>query len=213
MNGHDYVDLGLPSGTLWATCNVGSNTSEGYGDYFAWGETEAKGTYEWTNYKYCNEITYTGANNNIYYDYKLTKYCNMYNMGYNGFVDNITTLEVGDDVATVRWGSEWCMPTVEQWEELQRYTTHQWTTKNGVYGHLFTSTNNKSIFLPAAGYKDSQLQEAGDCGHYWATILDYDPRAGKRIKFNSDGIQNIHQVSSCDWRYQGKTIRPVRSTH
>jgi len=212
LNGHDYVDLGLPSGTLWATCNVGSNTSEGYGDYFAWAETEAKSTYEWTNYKYCNEIT-TIVGNNIYYDYKLTKYCDKDIMGYNGFVDNITTLETGDDVATVRWGSGWCMPTVEQWEELQRYTTHQWTTQNGVYGRLFTSSNNKSIFLPAAGYKDSQLQEAGDCGHYWATILDYDPRAGKRIKFNSDGIQNIHHVSSCDWRYQGKTIRPVRSTH
>ena len=76
----------------------------------------------------------------------------------------------GDDVAKVRWGSEWCMPTVEQWEELQIYTTHQWTTQNGVYGELFSSTNNKSIFLPAAGYYKTSfpvgLNNQGDEGCY-----------------------------------------------
>lgn len=210
LNGHDYVDLGLPSGTLWATCNVGSNTPEGYGDYFAWGETEAKNTYEWDNYKHCCYGLIVEGNYS-WYDYGLTKYCDNEIRGYNGFVDSITTLEAGDDVATVRWGSEWRMPTVEQWEELQTYTTHQWTTQNGVYGELFSSSNNKSIFLPAAGYKDSQLQEAGDCGHYWTTILRDDPIEAKCLKFDSDGIQNIHYHSSHDWRYQGTTIRPVRS--
>lgn len=211
LNGHDYVDLGLPSGTLWATCNVGSNTPEGSGDYFAWGETEAKSTYEWANYKYCNEIQQTGGNNQIYYVAMLTKYCDNDYIGYNGFVDNITTLEASDDVATVSWGSEWCMPTIEQWQELQDYTTHQWTTQNGVFGQLFTSANHKSIFLPAAGYKDSQLQEADVCGHYWMTILAHNPRHAKRVKFDSDGIQYVYFNGSYDWRYQGKTIRPVRS--
>ena len=86
---HAYVDLGLPSGTLWATCNVGADTPEGYGDYFAWGETQPKDVYNWSNYQYCN-----GSHD------QLTKYCNNSSYGYNGFTDNLTTLQPGDDAAT-----------------------------------------------------------------------------------------------------------------
>ena len=98
-NGHEYVDLGLPSGTLWATCNVGADTPEGYGDYFAWGETTPKTTYNWNTYKYCNG----GEGLNT-----LTKYCSDSNFGYNGFTDNLTVLQLmDDDAATVNWGSGW----------------------------------------------------------------------------------------------------------
>lgn len=92
-NGHEWVDLGLPSGTLWATCNVGANKPEDYGDYFAWGETTTKSTYNWDTYIYAN-----GPIN------KLTKYCNNANYADNGFTDNLTTLQGRDDPAT-SWGS------------------------------------------------------------------------------------------------------------
>ena len=91
---HEWVDLGLPSGTLWATCNVGASKPEEYGDYFAWGETEPKDEYCWSTYLHCKG------------DYNsLTKYCHQYDYGYNGFTDNLTELEPADDAATANWGS------------------------------------------------------------------------------------------------------------
>ncbi|MBQ6101045.1 MAG: hypothetical protein IJL04_02000, partial [Bacteroidales bacterium] len=81
LNGHEYVDLGLPSGTLWATCNVGSNTPEGYGDYYAWGEIEPKELYDWKSYKYGRFI---------HEQYELNKYCTDSAFGLNGFVDHLT---------------------------------------------------------------------------------------------------------------------------
>ena len=140
-NGHDYVDLGLPSGTLWATCNVGADTPEGYGDYFAWGETEPKDYYEWSTYKYCNEGNWTG----------LTKYCSSNSFGYLHFIDDLTVLEAVDDAVTANWGSGWCMPTEDQWEELCQNTSNSWTTQNGINGRLFTASNGNTLFLPAAG--------------------------------------------------------------
>ena len=107
-NGHDYTDLGLPSGTLWATCNVGANVPENYGDFFAWGEVSAKSSYSWSNYKYCN-----GDFNS------LTKYCSMSSFGDNGFTDNLKVLEPSDDAATANWGQDWRMPTVEEMRELR----------------------------------------------------------------------------------------------
>ena len=107
LNGHDYVDLGLPSGTLWATCNVGADAPEDYGEYFAWGESEIKAVYIFVTYKYGNSI-----------DSTLTKYCNNPYYGYNGFSDTLTVLQKGDDVVSVQWGDDWRMPTKKEWEEL-----------------------------------------------------------------------------------------------
>lgn len=90
--GHVYVDLGLPSGTLWATCNVGANTPEEYGDYFAWGETSTKAKYNWNNYKYCKDG----------YSRNLTKYCNDPYEGYQEFTDELTELHPCDDAASVK---------------------------------------------------------------------------------------------------------------
>ena len=159
---HEYVDLGLPSGTLWATMNIGANSPEEYGDYFAWGETTTKDVYNWSTYKWCN-----GS------DSKLTKYCINISYGDNGFVDNKTELDPEDDAATANWGPEWRMPSKEQINELIVNCTDVWTKRNGVNGRLVTSKiNGASIFFPAAGYRwDSEFGNVGSFGSYWSRSL------------------------------------------
>jgi uncharacterized protein (TIGR02145 family) len=197
-NGHDYVDLGLPSGTLWATFNLGASSPEDYGDYFAWGETTTKSSYSWSTYKYCN-----GS-----YD-KLTKYCYNASYGYNGFTDNLAILEPSDDAATVQWGSGWRMPTQEEWQELRNNTTVTWTTQNGVNGRLFTASNGNSLFLPAAGCRfESSLYDVGSSGRYWSSLLiAASPRYAKYFYFRSD-----YCSMNYDDRYYGQSVRPVRSS-
>ena len=198
LNGHTYVDLGLPSGTLWAACNVGANAPEDYGDYFAWGETQTKDIYHWSTYRYCNGSEST-----------LTKYCNNSNYGYNGFTDNLTVLLPEDDAATANWGNGWCMPTRAQWEELYQNTTNSWTTQNGVNGIRFTGPNGNSLFLPAAGYRsDSSLGSAGSYGDYWSSSLytDY-PGFAWGFGFTSYGAL----VSGGGGRNYGRSVRAVRS--
>ena len=153
------VDLGLPSGTLWADRNIGANSPEGYGDYFAWGETSPKSEYNWSTYKYCN-----GS-----YD-TLTKYNNK---SIYGTIDNKTILEASDDAATANWGSNWRMPTHAEQEELIEKCTWTWTTHNGVKGYKVTGPNGNSIFLPAAGYRSgSSVGNAFSYGNYWSASLD-----------------------------------------
>ena len=200
---HEYVDLGLPSGLLWATCNLGANAPEDYGDYFAWGETQPKTIYYWSTYQYCN-----GSENT------LTKYCFDASYGYNGFTDNLTTLESMDDAATANWGNGWRMPTSAEWQELYWNTTVIWTTQNGVNGYLFTADNGNSLFLPAAGYRSgSSLYDAGSDGDYWssslASSLDTDsPSDAWYYYFDSD---IYYMISHWDYRYSGRSVRPVRS--
>ena len=191
-----YVDLGLPSGTLWATCNVGANSPEDYGDYFAWGETEPKDTYNWSTYKWCNGN----------YD-KLTKYCG--DSSY-GTVDNKTELDLEDDAAYVNWGPAWRMPSYDQFAELinSSYTTTTWTTQNGVYGRLITSkSNGNSIFLPAAGCRGgASLGSAGSSGYYWSrTLRTSYPNNARYLRFGSSYIYSDYSV-----RYYGLSVRPVR---
>ena len=197
-DGYEYVDLGLPSGTLWATCNVGASKPEGYGNYYAWGETNTKSTYNWFTYKY--------ANGN--YD-KLTKYCNKSDYGSNGFTDKLTTLQSGDDPATANWGSGWQTPSKAQWDELLANTTNQWTTRNGVKGRLFTSKKNGlAVFFPAAGDRwGSELYSAGSYGYYWSRSLytDY-PGNAWYLYFDSDYCGMYYSG-----RYRGLSVRPVRS--
>ena len=196
-NGHDYIDLGLPSGTLWATCNVGADTPEGYGDHFAWGETQPKSYYEWTTYKYAN------GNHNT-----LTKYCNNSGYGYNGFTDNLTMLLAEDDAATTNWGNGWRMPTQEEWLELCQNTTNTWTTRNGVYGRLFTASNGNSLFLPAAGYRwDGYLYGAGSYGHYWSGSLNTSYPCYAWIFYFGSGFYSMGNGAS---RYYGRSVRAVR---
>lgn len=198
-NGHEWVDLGLPSGTLWATCNVGASKPEDYGDYYAWGETKTKSIYNWKTYKYANG-----------YEFTLTKYCDDYREGNNGFTDNLTTLQPGDDAATANWGNGWRVPSNNQWIELRSKTTNKWTTQNGVKGRLFTAENGQSIFLPAAGSKYSYdkvtLDPVGGYGCYMSRSVKAGlPGLAWRFQFDS-GKTNFYGED----RVVGFSVRPVR---
>ena len=193
---HEYVDLGLPSGTLWATCNVGASKPEEYGDYFAWGETEPKTTYNWSTYKYCNGSGTT-----------MTKYCTD---SYYGTVDNKTELEPSDDAATVNWGSNWQMPSYEQCKELLNtsYATAKWTTQNDVYGVRITSkSNGNSIFLPAAGYyNNTGLNYVCSSGLFWSRSHYVGIRVDAyQVYFNANRIDTGDGGRDC-----GLNVRPVR---
>ena len=198
---HDYVDLGLPSGTLWATCNVGATTPEGYGDYFAWGEIRPKETYNSSTYKYCNGDD--GWNT-------LTKYCSISYYGYNGFTDNLTTLQPSDDAATANWGGGWRMPTLEEWDELYQNTTRTWTTRNGVNGRLYTGSNGNSIFLPAAGRRrDGEFFYTGTRVFCWSSSLNEEsPNCAWGTDFE---LQRTHMIGNTGSRRYGVSVRPVRA--
>ena len=196
LNGYDFIDLELPSGTFWAKCNVGANTPEGYGDYYAWGETQPKTTYNWNNYIWSN------GNGK-----QLTKYCSRAEYGYYGFTDDLINLLPSDDAATAKWGYGWRTPTKEEWDELCQNTSNNWIIQNGVEGWLFTADNGNSIFLPSAGYRlDDGLFDAGGYGGYWSSSLNTDyPRDASVFSFGSGLYTNILD------RRNGRSIRAVHS--
>lgn len=194
---HEYVDLGLPSGTKWATCNVGAETIEGYGNYYAWGETEPKEIYDWNNYRWCNGL-----------ENSLIKYCNSSDFSNNGFVDTLTVLELDDDVATVNWGTNWRMPTQYEMIELFSECSHEWITLNGINGRKFTGPNGNSIFLPAAGLrKDNDMSYVGSEVYYWTSTLP-------PYYTNQNSAWALYfKNNTCDltgpYRYYGIVVRPV----
>ena len=195
-NGHIYVDLGLS--VKWATCNVGAAIPEEYGGYYAWGETEEKDNYNynynWSTYKWCN-----GSENTM------TKYCTD---SYYGTVDNKTVLDPEDDVAHVKWGGSWRMPTKAEQNELRNSCTWTWTTQNGVNGYKFTSkTNGNSIFLPAAGYRNgAYLYDSDSVGNYWSSSLDsYGSVDAVSLCFDGSIFYGCGIFS----RYIGCSVRPV----
>ena len=205
---HYYVDLGLPSGTLWATMNVGASKPEDYGDYFAWGETVGynggKTKFTWNNYKYC--YGYDGIDCNTFW-----KYCTKSTYGTK---DYKTELEAMDDAATANWGIEWQMPSETQCAELlnSTYTTTEWTTMNGVYGMKITSkSNGKNIFLPAGGYREYDEHKEGGGGLrgcFWSRSLNTKHNyEGYDLEFSSNFLGTYY-----DGRYRrcGYSVRPVR---
>ncbi len=210
-----YVDLGLPSGLKWATCNLGATTPEGYGDYFAWGETSPKESYHWNTYKWCN---YTKDPKDI----TLTKYFVRWiitSVHYvHGNVDNKATLEPEDDAAHVNWGGNWRMPTAIEIEELINTDNCTWEWKEdynntGVNGHLVTSKyNDNSIFLPASGSRgESQLSNDNFLGDYWSSSLneDYSDQAFYLFISPTEDV-GWTPVSRLDAdRYIGQSVRPV----
>ena len=195
---HEYVDLGLPSGTLWATCNVGADSPEQYGDYFAWGETKPKDDYTRSTYKW-----YNGSMD------MLMKYDSDSHYGKG-------ELDPEDDAASMNWGSQWRMPTLEQLQELLKECDWQRTQKNGVNGRLATGPNGKSIFFPAAGGRSSQLFNDGKCGYYWSRTLCSTSKLV--IEAAGQGEAYILFQGSQDnevWynsRYEGCTVRAVRAS-
>ena len=197
---HEYVDLGLYSGTLWATCNIGASAPEEYGDYFAWGETEPKETYTWENYKWC-EGSYS----------TMTKYCAHTDYGYNGFTDGKRSLELEDDAAYVNWGPEWRIPSLEDEKELVKNCTWTWTTINDVKGYQVTGPNGNSIFLPAAGYShDGSLNRAGYDGFYWTRTLTFFASNSASLM---DFLEGYTHWANYLHRYYGCTVRAVRVSH
>ncbi len=187
----EWVDLGLPSGLKWATCNVGAYAPEIYGDYFAWGETEPKETYWWDNYKY-------GTYNHDSDYSKLTKY---------NATDDKITLEAEDDAAVQNWGGAWRMPTDDEWTELRENCIWTWTTLNGVNGYEVKAVNGNSIFLPAAGCRRGyNLDYAGDRGYCWSSLLSTDDLGYTwGVYFNSNSVNRYS-----GWRYCGRSVRAVQ---
>ena len=197
----DWVSLGLPSGTLWATRNIGANAPEEFGDYFAWGEIVPKdyyGEYNYAWYGY-DESGVCG---------RWIKYCCDPYSGYNGFVDYKTELDPEDDAAYMNWGPSWRMPTWEQINELLEECVVYWTTKNGVDGELYIGRSGRTIFLPAAGFREHEsfAYEGGPIlnGLYWS-----------RTKFEYSSFPSFYEVSTGvvdgpDLEWQGFVVRAVR---
>lgn len=183
-NGHEYVDLGLS--VKWATMNVGALKPEGYGHYFAWGEIYSKTEYSWATYK-----------DNPSGDGKtFTKYA----------TNKKTVLDPEDDVAHVKWGGNWRMPTEAERDELCTNCTWTWTTQHGVDGFSVKGPNGKSIFLPAAGfYNGTNLNNAGSWGRYWLSSLNASDSSGAYyLSFYSDYVSRNSNA-----RYCGRSVRPV----
>ena len=188
------VDLGLS--VYWGTTNIGASKPEDYGDYYAWGETEPKESYSWSTYKYGT------SSSGPFFKYNTSD-------SY-GTVDNKTVLEPEDDVASVKLGGEWRMPTDAEWTELRTKCTWTWTTNyngTGVKGQIVTATNGNSIFLPAAGYRrDTKLYDAGSYGYYWSSSLNTDkPSIAWYVNFNSGTVRR----RDYGYRSYGQSVRPV----
>ncbi len=190
--GHEYVNLGLPSGTRWATCNLGANRPEEYGHYYAWGEVNLSSSYDWSTYKYCQGSYAT-----------LLKYCTMPSFG---SVDNKKQLEFSDDAARYSWGGNWRIPTKQEQDELREKCKWEWTNMNGVNGYRVTGPSGKFIFLPAAGLYDGiGVSLAGSHGYYWSSsLLETLPRYAYFILFDGKRVGWFNSN-----RALGHTIRPV----
>ena len=174
------IDLGLPSGTKWACCNVGASKPEDYGGYFAWGETKEKDLYTEGNY-----LGGKGTSCDIGKDIASTPY----------------------DAATANWGGPWVMPSMEQMNELKSNCTSEWTTKNGVNGRRYTGSNGASIFIPAAGIRLNQdLSLTGLCGYYWLSTLSESVKINAcYLYFSSERV-----YTPDGRRDYGLSVRPVR---
>ena len=231
----EVVDLGLPSETLWCKYNLDVdpnqlNTPEDwYGKYYAWGELEGNKTNEdgniyfgWSNYKF-------GKDYNKYYN-KLTKYCNDSEYGLNGFIDNLTELQLEDDAAyqfKKCHNFKFYIPTKEQCEELINYTDNYWVNNydpnktihnqeddkgiQGLNGRIFEGQNGNQLFIPAAGYnridnyKSFDIHDVGSVCCLWSSNFSLDiPYYAYYLFFSSDSIY-MNDYNRCS----GYNIHPV----
>lgn len=199
---HESVDLGLS--VKWAACNIGSNSPEDYGEYYAWGETQLKYNYSWTTYKYCRGSIYT-----------LTKYCGINDYGYDGFTDDKTVLDLDDDAAKINWGGNWRLPTNDEINELLNNCTWTWTKLNGIDGCQLTSKvpgyENRSIFFPASGRKiESEQKNVGYFSAIWSNSV-YNLYANALAFTYSSSDGKIFYYTTSMERDEGIPIRPVCS--
>ena len=179
---HEYVDLGLS--VKWATCNVGASKPYEYGEYYSWGETETKESYEPGNYTYANG---------------------------GSAVNDKNTLDIENDVAHKKWGGKWRMPSREEFDELIQNCTWTWTTQNDVNGFLVTSNKpgytDRSIFLPAAGLRSlSELRLSGDIGFYWTTTPSEHFAESACFLYITPGFKSLYESAA---RNQAHSVRPV----
>lgn len=207
INGHEAVDLGLKSGTLWAACNVGASTPEDKGKPYAWGEIESKPTdtptaYGWDDYKF-----FKAPEEDMHYG-TLTKYCLSPR---NGDYDGKSVLEPEDDVAHVEWGDNWQIPSPEQFEELAEECSWKEECREGIGGYCVTGPNGQSIFLPMAEMYDAMVKggvwpiSEGTC--YWLNSL----RKGETLDSGQGTLMSLTlrpQVAFAR-RHKGVPIRPV----
>ena len=190
---YEAIDLGLPSGLKWASCNIGATQPEQPGSYFAWGETQPKQIYDWDTYKWCNGT-----------DSIMTKYVTNSEFGH---VDNLNVLQPEDDAAHVNWGGAWRMPTKDEFDELIHKC--KWTLismDNGSNVFQVTGPNGNSIMLPIGGYKNGGLLSSlNKYGNYWTSNL--------RPVYNNNAISADMVDKNIDWMYhtrqEGYNIRPV----
>lgn len=190
INGHDYVDLGLPSGLKWAKCNVGANKPEDSGNYYAWGETKQKSYYGDTNSKTENKSSSELKN--------------------AGIINSSGNLTLSNDAARQNWGSSWRMPTYSDFVELREKCIWRWTSRSGKNGYEVTGPNGKSIFLPASGYK-WESRYFYKVGNYWSSTLPPDDWfESAAYKLEIDLYNNDKMISvSPSGRSLGLTIRAV----
>lgn len=185
INGHGYVDLGLPSGTKWATCNIGASSPEEYGNYYAWGETTIKSSYD--------------SNNSRTYGKDKSE------LRSSGIIDGNGNLTPAYDAARANWGGSWRMPTNAEFKELFFECSWAWTTQGGKNGYRVTGPNGKTIFLPCARWRSgTSLDYAGESGCYWSSTPGDDSNSAYHFFFGS-GYRDV------DWgyRYGGLSVRPV----
>lgn len=183
------VDLGLPSHTLWASCNVGANSPEEVGSYYAWGEVRKdKAQFTWDNYRF-------GRENSL----------NKYTKTSKNYGDGLDELSLSDDAAFAAWSNDWCMPSKEQMDELRTSCNWSWTTYNGSWGYKVTGPNNNSIFLPATGYQKKSSKSSADGGYYWTKTLSLNISSANILQFSNKGATNATAERS-----RGCVIRPVK---
>ena len=181
---HEAVDLGLS--VKWASCNVGAESPEEYGDYFAWGETTTKSSYS--------------SSTSVTYGLSLSE------LESRGIIGSDGNLTAAYDAATANWGGSWRMPTLDEMKELLNDCTWEWTTQNGVEGHKVTGPNENSIFLPAAGYRNgTSFHGAGSYAYYWSATLSSNGIADY-LSLNHLGLDRFLGKSP---QNHGFTVRPV----
>ena len=195
-----FVDLGLTSGTLWATCNIGADNPQDAGLFFAWGDTVGHGSdpsdgyfFSWDNYKWCVVVDYFSH---------FTKYCTESSSGNDGFADGKYELDPEDDAAYINWGSEWRTPSKEQFDELKNECTWTLKTIGDVKGYEVVGQNGNSIFLPETGWRIDDMLLDG--GAYWARSA------------NPEDTGGAYYLGWDDWgeyeyggRVNGQCVRPV----
>lgn len=209
-NGHEFVDLGLPSGALWATCNVGASAPEEDGDFFAWGETETKDVYSWETYKWCNGTTCSAT------EQTLTKYCDR---GGYGVIDGKLTLEPEDDAARAKWGGDWHMPTKEEMQELIDYcSVERFKLSDGKKAFKFTGRNGNYIILPCSGHKKNDTYIDDDL-YYWTLTLHMNEIPSNNHGTHADVVEYYYNSSELVVelvgisRFRGCPVRPVLSKY